>query len=247
MSTVKATGASLLLGTTPASPNGTSLLNGAKPPGMTNVQLTDDQKTALIVQAALRALERHPDLADKDIDTVARLMFVPPSTLRKAFADLSAQTGVPLKLTHNDGSPRTLKDIFQSIPGGIGEKNLTDWFNKQPKALRQALTGLGGGVLVATQGLEGLNGQGINVTVVKANHIQFGWSTGIENGKPYVRASGTFTVLLTKSSTLVIVGGVGNHSKDVHAVLNLGLGTNNHFSVVGGTPGSIAANWNVNW
>jgi hypothetical protein len=253
MSTVKATtGASLLLGTTPASqidPNGTLSTAGANRPGMTNVKLTHDQKAALVGEAALKALKHDPDLFDKDIDTVARLMGVPPSTLRKAFADLSDKNGVPLKLTREDGSPRTLKDIFQSIPGDIAGKKLTDWFNKQPKALRQALTGLGVGVLVATRGLEGLNGQGINVTVVKTNRIKFDGSTGIDNGNVYVRVSGTYTVLLTKSSTLVIVGGVGNHSKDVHAVLNLGLGTNNHLSVVGGTPGggSIAANLNVNW
>jgi hypothetical protein len=172
MSTVKATCASLLSGTTPASliaPNGTSPNAGANRPGMTNVQLTEDQMAALIVQAALKALEGHPGLADKKIDELARLMGVPPPTLQKAFADLSAKAGVPLKLTHKDGSPRTLKDIFQSIPGGIASKKLTAWFNKQPKALQHALMVLGLIYKLATEGKAALNGQGFNVTFVETN------------------------------------------------------------------------------
>lgn len=254
MSAIPPPGASQLSGTTRVSqsdPNGTLSTAGANRPGMTNVHLTDDQKAAVVGEAALDALKHHPDLAGKGIDEVARLMGVPPSTLRKAFADLSDKAGVPLKLNREDGSPRTLKDIFQSIPGGIASKKLTVWFNKQPKALQHALMVLGLSYKLATEGKAALNGQGFNVIFVKTNGFNATGFTGIENGKVSAGASGTYTVPLTKNggSTLVFDGRFGNHLKLFQVVLNLGQGTNNHFSVVGSTSGngSIAANWNVNW
>jgi hypothetical protein len=153
-----------------------------------------------------KALATRPELYNQTIENFARRSGIPVEQTATAFERTAQRAGV--KLTEEDGTPRTVQAILKDLSTQLPAAELKDALSKLPRDVRNALTAAAVAGVLASKGLAGLGDLGLKATLLKGNDGSLTVSLG-RNGNALVgKAAGEIRIPLGKDVNLKAEGSV---------------------------------------
>jgi hypothetical protein len=107
-------------------------------------------KQSIVANGFANAVNADPALLKLNIADASRFINVPATSLEAAFKALAAQTGAKFD------AKKPIGDVLRSVPNDQAKAIFTKWFSALPPTVQQVMTGVGIGLILATEGPRGL-------------------------------------------------------------------------------------------